>query len=984
MRELGGAPLDVAAAATGTAAAFAAVGAVTLALRRRPAAFARDSDDDTRVDDAEFDRDVRGRGSRDGGTAGANVSVALAPFFVLLVIAAACLLVEHLRRGGWGASPLDPTDVRGAISAIERSVPPLKRADVRQHCARMNPPPGLFHAHGHPNGVPDSVNAGGLRLGIDVAGATDENQKRLQQAEQHFKLGLLLKFGFNADEARRHFLLAARLATDAKKDCAACLWGVAYSLHPDVNNWRTHKEQRAAGRVAAAAAVALAAKDVAAARRRYAELAGDTGKNAEHDRLKVANALKLLVLAEAEAAFFGTNVFHHPPGSATEDSFDVFGDQDDEPAQIDAHARYLRVMETGINSLLVSGDEEGIDVLTPDEASNATSTSTSSYQSTKQKEYSSRSRRATLVDDPDLLAFLGVARMTLTPWRYWDWTVPNSERTIDKTTDGTTEGTSNQSGLAIEVREYHGAESEGAFLALQRALRLDKSHPLAAHAMVHLTEALPLRNLGVGVTVARGDNWDDTTKKVINPSLRDAFLRTTVMSPSLGEHAADALFGSFVDVDDETERADGNENKNKSVLSPHLAHMAAHTYARLGRWRDAVDASVSAVNADKELTDKCVWPYGEAHNRVMLSHAAISLYGPSKNGESIAMAVSVDPGPPGKGHLDQFANFLTAFHDAHSILTAARFGRWRLVLKLAATYVLGLSLIPTLFGPITGDCLLRPRYERLTLFFPNHRAERNAVNENATLRPSDSGAPLSAETWTNLVSSTVFGRAQWAYVMGLASSAGFTDSARSYKSEEDQGKDINTREQAYEPWIDGSFCAKISPTAWLAHVNDLTRDASLADHDDEFVVEGVSTRGGKGPFHETSPFKPNKKRLALIALYTLGAAIAGRSGDWESAVVQLELAKSVHSTLPYMEPEHWYLPPQLCLGEALLRSGRPEEALVVFRIELRDARPHDAWALQGERRALRRMESERGGGGGGDTNKNLAKDVGTACFEVFP
>jgi hypothetical protein len=258
------------------------------------------------------------------------------------------------------------------------------------------------------------------------------------------------------------------------------------------------------------------------------------------------------------------------------------------------------------------------------------------------------------------------------------------------------------------------------------------------------------------------------------------------------------------------------------------------------------------------------------------------------------------------------------------------------------------------------------------------------VNEIATLRPSDSGAPLSAETWTNLVSSTVFGRAQWAYVMGLASSAGFTDSARSYKSEEDQGKDINTREQAYEPWIDGSFCAKISPTAWLAHVNDLTRDASLADHDDEFVVEGVSTRGGKGPFHETSPFKPNKKRLALIALYTLGAAIAGRSGDWESAVVQLELAKSVHSTLPYMEPEHWYLPQQLCLGEALLRSGRPEEALVVFRIELRDARPHDAWALQGERRALRRMESERGGGGGGDTNKNLAKDVGTACFEVFP
>ena len=47
-----------------------------------------------------------------------------------------------------------------------------------------------------------------------------------------FRQGLLLRYGFNSDEARRNFLASA-----ASGDCAMCMWGVASSLLPDVNNW---------------------------------------------------------------------------------------------------------------------------------------------------------------------------------------------------------------------------------------------------------------------------------------------------------------------------------------------------------------------------------------------------------------------------------------------------------------------------------------------------------------------------------------------------------------------------------------------------------------------------------------------------------------------------------------------------------------------------------------------------------------------------
>ena len=889
MRDLEGAPLDVAAAATGAAVALGVVGGVTAALtRRRPASSAREGEKD------ESSRGLsRAKTARDKSTAAASASMARAAFLALLVFAAVLLAVEHARRG-WGA-PVDPLDVRDVLSAIERLAPPASRADVRPECARVSAFPDLFDAHGHPGGFPADVPVGGLRLDFD-APARDS---RLARAQQHFSQGLALRFGFNREEARRHFLLAARLAHGAGRDCAACLWGIAYALHPDVNDWRTARGQRAAGRVAAASAAALASREVAAAR-------------AVGDARRAALAAKVLVVSDAEAAFFGTNVFDHPLGSDAEDPNDALGHPDGERAQADAHDRYLRVLENGVRALA---------------------------DASVGKETEFRSAPfAPRTDDPDLLALLGEACLNLTPWRYWNWTLPlpgpgasaDERRALDA--------------AYVEVREFAGARAQDAFAALTRALTKDASHPLAAHALVHLTEALPIRNARFTPASDATETRESRAKTPLNPSLRAGTdgLRDVAASPRLGEAAADALFASFAN------------DKRSAGVSPHLAHMAAHTYARVGRFRSAVDASLAATRADDALTRGCVWPYGEAHNRAMLvAAAAATSSGPE--GERLAFAAAVDPGTAESpsGFLDQNAGFLTAFHDVPNLLVAARFGRWRSVLRLAA------------------QTERRAVNEALAL----SAARGGAETERKKSLPADAENLAVAETWTDLVSSTPYGRAQWAYVMGLAASRAFVDAERA-----DDSLRIGTEgmDEGDDAWIAAAAAAKISPKRWLAHLRNLAASPEISDFDEHTVVPGVSARGGAGAFHAFSPFRHVKKRLALIAAHVLGGALHARAGEWDEAIESLAAAAAVHDSLPYMEPEHWYAPPKLCLGEAQLRAGKPRDALRTFAGELRDARPNDAWAMEGERRAKERVEA------GEDVSPAESEDGTTSCFEVFP
>ena len=101
-------------------------------------------------------------------------------------------------------------------------------------------------------------------------------------------------------------------------------------------------------------------------------LARPRAENRPHPNARMR---KIRALTRAAAAFFGTNVFDHPFGSDVEDPNDGL---DDEDAQLEAHARYVRVLEAEVAAY---ADAHG--------------------------------------DDADLLAFLGEARVNLTPWRYW-------------------------------------------------------------------------------------------------------------------------------------------------------------------------------------------------------------------------------------------------------------------------------------------------------------------------------------------------------------------------------------------------------------------------------------------------------------------------------------------------------------------------------------------------------------------------------------
>ncbi|MBM3512162.1 MAG: hypothetical protein FJX59_00445 [Alphaproteobacteria bacterium] len=81
-----------------------------------------------------------------------------------------------------------------------------------------------------------------------------------------------------------------------------------------------------------------------------------------------------------------------------------------------------------------------------------------------------------------------------------------------------------------------------------------------------------------------------------------------------------------------------------------------------------------------------------------------------------------------------------------------------------------------------------------------------------------------------------------------------------------------------------------------------------------------------------------------IAVAVLHGRIAGARGDWTSAVQHFDAAAKKQDDLAYMEPPYWYYPTRQSLGHALLKAGRPKEAVDALRISLLDA-PNNGWAL---------------------------------------
>jgi tetratricopeptide (TPR) repeat protein len=88
-----------------------------------------------------------------------------------------------------------------------------------------------------------------------------------------------------------------------------------------------------------------------------------------------------------------------------------------------------------------------------------------------------------------------------------------------------------------------------------------------------------------------------------------------------------------------------------------------------------------------------------------------------------------------------------------------------------------------------------------------------------------------------------------------------------------------------------------------------------------------------------------------IAERTLAAELALARQDAAGALVALREATAIEDRIPYDEPPGWHAPTRHALGAALLASGQPAEAEVVYREEL-ERNPGNGWSLLGLAQSL--------------------------------
>ena len=202
----------------------------------------------------------------------------------------------------------------------------------------------------------------------------------------------------------------------------------------------------------------------------------------------------------------------------------------------------------------------------------------------------------------------------------------------------------------VEERKSEGAHTAEALTALTSALRIKPGHLLAAHMLVHLTESLPppkLRRAVDGEASFEGSGADPNVANDTFPVITE---EDSYLTAALGETAADAL-ASLIP---------------HAGISPHLVHMAAHNYVRVGRWRDAVKVSKAATAADEAMRNNCLYPYGGDHDVAMLVAAA------AMGGDrDVAVTHAQHPGGKG-GATDSYAGITTGFYPASKLLMHAR------------------------------------------------------------------------------------------------------------------------------------------------------------------------------------------------------------------------------------------------------------------------------------------------------------------------
>ena len=99
------------------------------------------------------------------------------------------------------------------------------------------------------------------------------------------------------------------------------------------------------------------------------------------------------------------------------------------------------------------------------------------------------------------------------------------------------------------------------------------------------------------------------------------------------------------------------------------------------------------------------------------------------------------------------------------------------------------------------------------------------------------------------------------------------------------------------------------------------------------------------------------EKVLRIADNMLEGEILFREGGVDESVERLRAAIEIEDTLAYMEPPDWAQPVRHTLGAVLLHAGRPAEAELVYREDLRRW-PENGWSLHGLADALEAMDRD--------------------------
>jgi tetratricopeptide (TPR) repeat protein len=97
---------------------------------------------------------------------------------------------------------------------------------------------------------------------------------------------------------------------------------------------------------------------------------------------------------------------------------------------------------------------------------------------------------------------------------------------------------------------------------------------------------------------------------------------------------------------------------------------------------------------------------------------------------------------------------------------------------------------------------------------------------------------------------------------------------------------------------------------------------------------------------------PDDKPVMNIAMHALMGEIAQRGGRLDEAATHFKAAMAVEDGMLYFEPPPWYYPIRHSLGAVLTQAGKPAEAEVLYREDLKRF-PENGWALFGLMQALR-------------------------------